>query len=66
MELFAVFGMVVFAYVLGIGSAECVWACIRRTGEHKRRVKQVEKENAELKRTISFLKMALETKGVKR
>ena len=65
MEIFFVYGMVVFAYVLGVCSAEIVWACIKSTRKHKRRVKRVEKENAELKRTVSFLKMALETKGVK-
>lgn len=66
MEVFILFGMLVFAYVLGIGSAEVVWALVKRANKHKQRVKQAEKEIAELKRTISFLKMAVETKGVKR
>ena len=60
--LFITFLILFILSIFLIGSVEIL---IKRKKAQKRYIMRLEKENAYLQRTVSFLKVALETKGGK-
>ena len=58
--LFIIF---LICFMLGVLLTGYIETLIKRKKAHERYIKQLQTENAYLKRTVAFFKIALETKG---